>query len=210
MLCHCFFTNDRRLLWRTADQESGAGLGGLGFGGVGFTHAISDDITYLPFSSNKSTIISPTELTVASVLQILVVEDFEPFRRFIGSLFSQNRALHIVAEVSDGTEAARKARLMKPDLVLLDIGLPMIGGLEAARQIRELSPETKILFLSAYDSVDVVRAALDAGACGYVVKADAGAELVKGVEAVARGERFVSSRLKGKVSVNGEIAEALI
>ena len=153
---------------------------------------------------------SQRELQVTSSLQILLVEDFEPFRRFIRSLVSQNRNLQIIAEASDGAEAAKKAQLLKPDLVLLDIHLPMVNGFETARQVRELAPETKILFLSVHDSLDIVRTALSSGACGYVVKADAGTELLKAVDAVARGERFISARLKRRISIDGETAEALV
>lgn len=102
---------------------------------------------------------------------------------------------HIVCEVSNGIEAVNRAKELKPDIILLDIGLPHINGIEAARQISKIAPGSKILFLSAFDSQDVVEEALGTGASGYVAKLDA-AELVRAVEAVLQGERFVSSRLK--------------
>jgi CheY-like chemotaxis protein len=85
---------------------------------------------------------------------------------------------------------------LKPDLILLDIGLPKLNGIEAARRIRQLSPQSKILFLSAESSADVVQEAIRAGGSGYVVKAHAQADLVPAVEAVIRGERFVSSSIQ--------------
>ena len=108
-----------------------------------------------------------------------------------------------MCEVSDGLEAVQKARELPPDVILLDIGLPKLNGIEAARQIRKLAPNSKVLFLSIEDSLDVVGEALRTGASGYVVKADAGRDLVKGVEAVVQGNRFVSSRLKGRIPLDG-------
>jgi DNA-binding NarL/FixJ family response regulator len=92
-------------------------------------------------------------------------------------------------------EAVQKAAELKPDLIVLDIGIPKLNGIEAARQIRKLSPESRILFLSENPSPAVAKAALDTGASGYVVKSDAGRELLAAVEALIQGKRFVSARL---------------
>jgi DNA-binding NarL/FixJ family response regulator len=102
----------------------------------------------------------------------------------------------IIAEASDGSEAVQKAAELKPDLILLDIGLPQLSGIEAARRIRQLSPSSKIIFLSQNNDRDVVRAALGAGALGYVGKTDAGSELLPAVDAVLQGKQFVSSSIK--------------
>jgi hypothetical protein len=91
----------------------------------------------------------------------------------------------------------------------LDIGLPKVNGIEAARQIRKLAPNSKILFLSANDSLEIAGEALSAGASGYVVKSDAGSELVSAAEAVIRGKRFVSSELMGRISADAEDTQAL-
>ena len=99
----------------------------------------------------------------------------------------------IIAEASDGPEAVQKAEDLKPDLVLLDIGLPELNGIEAARRIRQLTPGSKIIFLSQNSDLDVVRAALSTGALGYVRKIDAGRDLLLAVDAVLRGEQFFSS-----------------
>ena len=99
--------------------------------------------------------------------------------------------------MSDGSEAVQKVANLKPDLVVLDIGLPKLNGIEAARQIRQFSPTSTIVFLSQNNDSDVVRAALSTGALGYVHKTDAQSELLPAVDAVLRGKQFVSSSLKG-------------
>jgi DNA-binding NarL/FixJ family response regulator len=123
-----------------------------------------------------------------------VVEDSELFRKFICSTLGKRPELQIVSEVSDGLEAVQKAEELQPDLILLDIGLPNLNGIEAARRIRKLSPSSKILFLSQESSTDLVCEALAAGACGYVLKTDAGSELLTAVNVVLRGKQFVGGR----------------
>ncbi len=129
--------------------------------------------------------------------RVLVVEDFEPFRRFICSTLRTKPEFLIVAEVADGLEAVQKAQELQPDLIMLDIGLPSLNGIDAARRIRELSPKSKILFMSQESSADVVQEALSLGALGYVVKAHAGSELLPAVEEVLQGKQFVGSGLSG-------------
>jgi DNA-binding NarL/FixJ family response regulator len=130
----------------------------------------------------------------ARSIRVLVVEDYEPFQRFVASILQKQSALQIICNVSDGVEAVQKAEELQPDLILLDIGLPSLNGIEVARQIRKVSPKSKILFVSQESSADVVQGALDAGAQGYVLKSDARRELLEGVNAVLRGERFVGTR----------------
>ena len=126
-------------------------------------------------------------------VRVLVVEDFLPFRQFIRSTIENNdHGLEVIGEVSDGLEAVRKAEELKPDLILLDIGLPTMNGIEAARQIREISPGSKILFVSQESSADTVQEALNTGASGYVVKTKAGSDLLAAIEAVMLGKQFVS------------------
>jgi len=128
-----------------------------------------------------------------SSVRVLAVDDYEPFRRFICSTLRRRPELQIVGETSDGLEAVQKAEELQPDLVVLDIGLPSLNGIEAARRIRKLSPESKILFTSQESSADVVQEALALGALGYVVKAHAGSDLLPAVGAVLEGRQFVSS-----------------
>lgn len=128
-------------------------------------------------------------------IRVLVVEDFEPFRRVITSTLHKQAELQIIAEVSDGLEAVRQAQELQPDLILLDIGLPMLNGIEAARRIRRVSPGSRILFVTQESSSDVVQEALHLGAQGYVVKSDAGSELLAAVNTVLQGETFLSRRI---------------
>jgi CheY-like chemotaxis protein len=134
---------------------------------------------------------------IASPVRVLVVDDYEPFRTFVRSILKKRPDLQIVGEVSDGLEAVQKAEELQPDLIVLDIGLPTLNGIEAARQIRKLSPESRILILTQESSADVVQEVLSAGALGYVVKAYAGSELLTAVESVCQGRQYVSSGLSG-------------
>lgn len=131
------------------------------------------------------------------IIRILVADDFEPWRRTVSSMAEKESSWRVVDEASDGLEAVQKAQELQPDLILLDIGLPKLNGIEAARQIRKLAPSSKILFLSADNTPDTVRHALSTGANGYVLKSDAGSELVSAVEAVVQGKWFVSRRIEG-------------
>ena len=105
-----------------------------------------------------------------SPIRILVADDFENWRRQVRLLFQARPAWHVICEASDGLDAVQKAKELKPDLILLDIGLPKLNGIEAARQIRQVSPSSKIVFLSLDKSLEVVRTALSTGAQGYVYK----------------------------------------
>ncbi len=128
-----------------------------------------------------------------SSIRILMADDFEGWRHQARSLLQARPEWQVVAEASDGPEAIQKAEELKPDLILLDIGLPKLNGIEAARQIRQLAPSSKIIFLSLYNDHDIVRAALAIGALGYVHKKDARSELLLAVDSVLRSEVFVSS-----------------
>jgi DNA-binding NarL/FixJ family response regulator len=131
-----------------------------------------------------------------NTIRILVADDYEDWRRQVCLLLQVRPELQVICEASDGSEAVQKAEELKPDLILLDIGLPKLNGIEAARRIRQLSPNSKIIFLSQDNSPEVVQAALSTGALGYVYKAYARGDLLPAVDAVLRGKEFVSSGLK--------------
>ena len=127
------------------------------------------------------------------LVRILLVEDFEPFRRFIRSQLQSRLDLEVIAEASDGLEAVHVAEELQPDLIILDIGLPKLNGIEVARRIRKLRPESKIVFLSQESSADVIEEALNSGGTGYVVKTNAGSELLDAIDAMRSGGQFVGT-----------------
>jgi len=128
-----------------------------------------------------------------STVRILVVDDFALFRQLVVELLGKRLGLQVVGEASDGLEALQKAVELRPDLILLDIGLPRLNGIEVAREMRSLVPESKIIFLSKESSADVVQEALSVGARGYVVKTKARVDLFAAMEAVLSGRTFVSN-----------------
>jgi DNA-binding NarL/FixJ family response regulator len=127
-----------------------------------------------------------------STVRILVVDDFELFRRLVVELLGIKPELQVVGEASDGLEAIKKAVELRPDLILLDIGLPSLNGIEVARQMRSLVPESKIIFLTRESSADLAQEALGLGARGYVTKNMIRADLFAAVETVLSGRTFVS------------------
>src|ERR1700751_4865111 len=113
-----------------------------------------------------------------SPMRVLVVEDFVPFLQIIRSTLAERPDVQVIGEVADGLEGVQKAALLAPDLVLLDIGLPTLNGIEAARQIRKLSPASKIIFVTQESSGEGVQEALKLGAWGYVAKERAARDLL--------------------------------
>jgi DNA-binding NarL/FixJ family response regulator len=131
-----------------------------------------------------------------------VVDDFVPWRNYLVVKLGENAALQVVGYASDGAEAVLKAAELHPDLILMDVNLPELSGIQAAARIRWVSPESKILFLSQILDFDVALAALDSGGLGYVVKSEAENELLTAVETVMSGKRFVSALLANRVIEN--------
>lgn len=127
---------------------------------------------------------------------MLLVDDNESFRQLVFLMLQKKPGLHVIGQAADGLEGVQKAENLKPDLVLLDIGLPKLDGIHASRLIRKRSPESKIVFLTVEIDLDVVNAALDAGALGYVIKSRTQSDLMQALEAVLQGKQFVSRGLK--------------
>lgn len=130
-----------------------------------------------------------------SIIRVLIVDDYEPWRRFLRLALVTSDLFEVIGEASDGFEAVEKARQWQPDLVLLDIGLPKLNGIEAARRIRAVSPTSKILFVSGNRSWSLAEEGLRAGASGYVVKSSAASELVAAIGVVIEGKLFLSPSL---------------
>lgn len=138
----------------------------------------------------------------AAPVRVLVVDDFEPFRRVVSSMVQEQKELQLVGEAADGIEAVQQAERLLPDLVLLDISLPRLNGIEVARRIRKIVPECRILFLSQNASAELAQEALRLGARGYVAKTDAGGELFTAVKAILGGKKYVSSGLAEQVTID--------
>jgi two-component system, NarL family, nitrate/nitrite response regulator NarL len=130
-----------------------------------------------------------------SLVGVLIVDDFPAWRNFVALQVKQKKAWRIVSEASEGVEAIQKACEFRPEVVVLDIGLPGVTGLEVAQCILRDLPATKILFLSENRSCEVVQESIRIGACGYVLKSDSAKDFLPAMAAVLRGEIFLSTNL---------------
>jgi DNA-binding NarL/FixJ family response regulator len=129
------------------------------------------------------------------VLRILVADDHEVARKGVRSLLEEHAGWEVCGEAKDGREAVEFANQLKPDILLLDIGMPNLNGLDAARQILAINPDARILILTIHDSEQVVREVLAAGARGFLLKSDAGRDLVAAVEALQNRRTFFTSKV---------------
>jgi DNA-binding NarL/FixJ family response regulator len=130
-------------------------------------------------------------------VRILVVDDHPVVRHGLRSLLRSRPEWEIVDEAEDGAEAVEKAERLKPDVVLLDVSMPTMDGLEACRRIRKNVPKSEILIVTQHDSPQMMREAVGAGARGYVVKSDAARDLLAAVEEVSQ-HRFFTAQNRGQ------------
>jgi two-component system, NarL family, response regulator NreC len=128
-------------------------------------------------------------------LKIIVVDDFEPIREVVCSILREDGRFEVIAQLSDGAQAVEYAQRLQPDLILLDISLPSLNGIEAARQIAVSTPRARVLFVSENNDKYVVRSALEAGARGYILKSELDDDLFPALTAIIRGKTFVGNRL---------------
>ena len=129
-----------------------------------------------------------------SNLRILIADDHEIVRQGLRLLIESHPGWEVCGEAADGWDAVRKARDLKPEIAALDIGMPNLNGLEAAREILREIPKTKILFLTIYDTEQAVKTAVQIGAKGLILKSDAARELVLAIEAIQRNSNYFSSQ----------------
>jgi DNA-binding NarL/FixJ family response regulator len=127
--------------------------------------------------------------------RILIADDHDLFRRGVKATVSEVPGWTVVAEASDGLEAVRLTEALAPDVAVLDMSMPQLNGLEAARRIREVAPRTRVLMLTAHDTEQLVREVLDAGAQGFLLKSDAGRMLVTALEALLDDRPFFTSKV---------------
>lgn len=130
-------------------------------------------------------------------MRILVVDDHEIVRKSVCSLLAAWPGFEVVCEAADGPEGVQRAQELQPDVIILDIRMPTMNGLEASRRIRRVAPQTKIVFLSQHGTGSIVREALLTGANGYVLKSDIATDLVCALQAVTEGKAFLSHGVAG-------------
>ena len=128
-------------------------------------------------------------------LRVLVADDHEVVRKGLCTLLQEQPGWVVAAQARDGREAVDKAKQLKPDIIVMDISMPGLNGLEATRQIAKSLPQTKVLILTMHESDSLIREVLEAGARGYLLKVDAGADLIKAVEALRRNQTFFTSKV---------------
>jgi two-component system, NarL family, nitrate/nitrite response regulator NarL len=126
-------------------------------------------------------------------VRVLIVEDSDVVRHSVCSLLQDSANFDVVGEANDGVQGISQTKTLQPDVILLDLSMPILNGLGAAPRMLQVSPDSKILMFSYYDSAHIVTASLNAGALGYVVKSDAGKDLLAGLLATSLGKQFVSS-----------------
>jgi DNA-binding NarL/FixJ family response regulator len=151
-------------------------------------------------------------------LRILIADDHEVVRRGLCTLIQSHEGWEICGEAKDGRETVEKAKQVKPDIVILDVGMPNLNGLAATRQLLQQNPQQKVIVLTITDSDQVIREALDAGARGFVLKSDAARDLVSAVEALQHDRMFFTPRVnamvlagfleKGHNGSNGDLAKS--
>ena len=132
-------------------------------------------------------------------IRVLVVDDYKEWQRSLQSRLESEPDLEIIGVANNGLEGAEKAAELQPDLVLMDLHMPLMNGLAATRRIREVSPNSKVLFVTENSSLALVSAAFEAGACGYVLKSDSADDLVPGIKALSQNKKFVSHGLWGEI-----------
>jgi DNA-binding NarL/FixJ family response regulator len=130
-----------------------------------------------------------------AALKILIADDHEIVRKGLRAILEGQRELEIVGEAEDGRQAVAMAKELNPHIVVLDLAMPSLNGLEATKQIMKARPQTKVLILTMQEADPLIRDVLDAGARGYILKTDAGRDLLTAVEALRRNKTFFTSKV---------------
>jgi DNA-binding NarL/FixJ family response regulator len=129
------------------------------------------------------------------VARILIADDHDIVRKGLRALVEEESSWQVVADVQDGRSAVAKAQELKPDIAILDIAMPSLNGLDATRQIVKVNPDTKVLILTMHDSERLIQHVLNAGARGYLMKTDAGRDLVMAIRALLLGQTYFTQRV---------------
>jgi two-component system response regulator NreC len=136
---------------------------------------------------------------VSGRARVLICEDHALFREGLRAILSAQPQLEVVGDARDGNEAVQHAKQLRPDVILMDIEMPELSGLEATRRIRRAVPSSRVLMLTLYDDEEVVAECLEAGAAGYLLKDSPSSQLVYAIETVQRGQRYLSPRVLSRV-----------
>jgi len=152
---------------------------------------------------------TPVRIDGGKSASVLVVDDYLPWRQFVCRALLARPTWQVIGQVSDGLEAVQKAQDLQPDLIVLDIGLPTINGIEAARRMRASAPRSKILFLSENSSVEIVEEALRTGAAGYVVKSRAAQELLPALDAILQLSLADGDLIRPRSGISGRLSHQL-
>ncbi len=135
-------------------------------------------------------------------IRILLVDDHPIVRQGLKTLLEGRVGWEVIGEASDGAEAVEKAKELSPDVMVLDVTMPRMNGLEACRVLRRQAPKLEILFVTQHDSPQMMREAIDAGARGYVVKSNAARDLLAAVEAVSQHRVFTALNVREATGLN--------
>ena len=133
---------------------------------------------------------------------VLIVDDHPLFREGLKSLIGRHSGFEVVGEAENGKQGIKKAKKLRPDLVVMDLSLPDQSGIDVTRRIRSMLPETRIMILSMHSKIDYITKAFQAGACGYVVKESATERLVECLKTISKGDYFLDTSLSHKVVKN--------
>ena len=133
---------------------------------------------------------------------VLIVDDHPLFREGLKSLIGRHAGFEVVGEAENGKQGIKKAKKLRPDLVVMDLSLPDQSGIDVTRRIRSMLPETRIMILSMHSKIDYITKAFQAGACGYVVKESATERLVECLKSISKGDYFLDTSLSHKVVKN--------
>lgn len=142
-------------------------------------------------------------------LRILVADDHQVVRTGLRTLLESKAGWQVCAEAANGREAVEKASELHPDVAVLDIGMPLMNGVEATRQIRKVSPGTEILILTMHDSEHMIQGVMDAGARGYILKDDADRNLLAAVESLRRHKPYLSSRVSAAAAAGSSDTDGM-
>jgi two-component system response regulator NreC len=135
-----------------------------------------------------------------SRLRLFLADDHPIFRDGLRAILQRSPGIEVVGEAGDGHEALREIERTRPDVVVMDIAMPNLNGVEVTRRLRKLVPRTRVLVLSMYDDADFVQQILDAGASGYVLKGSASSELLQALAVIQKGGIYLAARFEGHVA----------